>query len=311
MKNRKITVFLSFIGLNHGFRMFTHSTLPIFIHQQKTSLKAFLPDNFDTALYDFQLQASSTLSHDLASASLISSTILLGAGILSSLSPCSLGLLPISVSYLTAAKEANPSVSIVKITDREEAEQSTAIQSESRTIFYILGTLIAFAGLGASSAAVGSLLGSSLQGYGFIKDFFLAALYIIMGLSLAEVLPINFAQLIKTDSLTKNSGEYSEGVQAALLGASSALVGSSCTTPVLSSVLALIASYGNVGNGAILLVFYGLGYSVPLLTAKYVLREISFSKLGGQLQWINQFFASLLLVYGGYLAVNFLFSLIE
>ena len=50
-----------------------------------------------------------------------------------------------------------------------------------------------------------------------------------------------------------------------LLGGSSALVASPCATPVLTSILAYVAGSSDPSLGVVLLLFYTLGYSTPLL----------------------------------------------
>lgn len=303
-----LIVFAGVLTAGVAFRKSSWSATSISKSPTKTSL---LPNEIDLTLYDMQLQFSSILSRDLGTLSPLSVAVLGAAGTLSAMSPCSLGLLPISVSYLSKSNPSGLSDTAVSVSLQDKERTPTVPASDMKTVSYVLGVLAAFAGLGATSSVIGTLLGSSLDGYGYVKDLFIASLYIIMGLSLSEVVPINFSQLIKTEALTKSAGQYSEGVQAFAFGASSALVGSSCTTPVLSSVLALIAAKGDPSLGAVFLVVYGLGFTVPLLSAKYIAREVSFSQLGGRLQWINQFFASALLMYGGYLGSNLLFSLAE
>merc|ERR1711974_11315 len=64
---------------------------------------------------------------------------------------------------------------------------------------------------------------------------------------------------------SKTDGEQGSLFRTFLLGGSSALVASPCATPVLTSILAFVASSSNPFLGGFLLLFYTLGYSTPLL----------------------------------------------
>jgi cytochrome c-type biogenesis protein len=257
-------------------------------------------NELDLAFYDFQLRVSSELSRDLSTVSVLSSALLLGAGLLSALSPCSLALLPLSLSFITKGDSS------VQVEVDRSLQQS---KSNRKVLFFVGGSLAAFTFFGFLSSSVGSVLNSSLEGYGYIKDFSLAALYIIMGLSLLEIVPINFSEILNLESVKNNSKSLSDSFQAFVFGGLSALVGSSCTTPVLSSILALIASNGDLATGSTFLLLYGIGYMLPLLALRYLVQGASVARWGENFQWINEFFACLLLGYGGYLTSNLLFSL--
>lgn len=88
-----------------------------------------------------------------------------------------------------------------------------------------------------------------------------------------------------------------------LLGGSSALIASPCATPVLTSILAFVATAQNAGLGAVLLLGYTLGYSTPLLwiagsggQALAQLRDDS--RYGTVSQWVTPLTAGILLWYG-------------
>ena len=104
------------------------------------NLKSWLSSDFDlsVAIYDSQLLFSTAVSHELSSPSVASFIILYLAGMLTSLSPCSIGMLPITLSYLSSSDKGNLA---------------------SRTIFYAIGLASAFAGLGLSAALAGQLFG--------------------------------------------------------------------------------------------------------------------------------------------------------
>lgn len=266
-----------------------------------SSLRAFplLPTDF--GMEDIIYQAQSTASK-LASASIMSSTqsstsisslaVLYFAGLLTSFSPCSLGLLPLTVSYISNAAG--------------ERDDKTVFLP---TLFFALGLASVFCGLGLSVALLGGVFGSSssLGGDG-IGSIILALLSsgvsFAMGLQLLELvnLPLpsleigGFAnvdgdltsncsdgvcsritydengQIIETKNdsstvspLSNNSGSISSLFRTFLLGGSSALVASPCATPVLTSILGFVAASRDPALGTVLLLTYTVGYSTPLL----------------------------------------------
>ena len=92
-----------------------------------------------------------------------------------------------------------------------------------------------------------------------------------------------------------------------LLGGSSALVASPCATPVLTSILAFVANSSNPILGALLLFFYTVGYSTPLLITAATGGQalVKIQQLGGKdnlygkiAPWVTPFTAGILLWYG-------------
>jgi len=207
--------------------------------------------------------------------SIKSLAILYTAGLWTSFSPCSLGLLPITVSYITNA--AN-----------ERQDKNTVLP----TVAFATGLALVFTALGVSASALGGVFGSS-NGSGNadpITSLLLAAISslvsVVMGLQLLELIRIPLPSLdgkwrntatsafeskdskskslfdedggLVVDNLQSNqngsdkndistheegiSDEIASLIRTCLLGGTSALVASPCATPVLASLLAYLAS---------------------------------------------------------------------
>ncbi|KAL3795511.1 hypothetical protein ACHAWO_007305 [Cyclotella atomus] len=255
-----------------------------------------IPSGLEDIIFNTQ-NAASTLANTVINgdASTVKSLPLLyTAGLWTSFSPCSLGLLPITVSYITAA--AN-----------ERRDKNTTFP----TMAFALGLALVFTALGVSASMFGGVFGNSGDA---LSSLLLAAVgslvSVLMGLQLLELIEIPLPSLDlglrssvlengkQSDSLfdanggvilqnlsssqvqdtgsedlidTESTDEFSLLLRTFLLGGTSALVASPCATPVLASLLAYLAlaststSENEVVKGAVWMLAYTLGYSTPLL----------------------------------------------
>ncbi|KAL7532877.1 hypothetical protein ACHAWF_004271 [Thalassiosira exigua] len=264
----------------------------------------FNAQNAGSSLANTVISSGSTSASSLESVK--SLLVLYAAGLVTSFSPCSLGLLPITVSYITNA--AN-----------ERKDNSTILP----TLAFAAGLALVFTALGVSASALGGVFGSSNGGGGGgeggdpLASLLLAAISslvsVLMGLQLLELIRIPLPSLdfkwrqaaafdsqgsangslfddnggLILDNLQSNdagnsgsvenderSDEIGALIRTCLLGGTSALVASPCATPVLASILAYLAqvssdasSSGDLLKGASWMLSYTLGYSTPLLAA--------------------------------------------
>lgn len=283
--------------------------------------------------------AASTLANTVINgdASNLKSILLLyTAGVWTSFSPCSLGLLPITVSYITTA--AN-----------ERSDKNTLLP----TLAFALGLALVFTALGVSASMLGGVFGGG--GEDTLSSLLLAAvsslISVLMGLQLLELIEIPLPSLdfrfrsavlgtgkqsdslfdanggLKIENLSSNlekvdSTELSESTddftvlfRTFLLGGTSALVASPCATPVLASLLAYLAvasssiSSGNeLARGVAWMLAYTIGYSTPLLlagaTGGQALVNMQNMKTGGTNfksilgQWVTPLTGGVLIVFG-------------
>jgi cytochrome c-type biogenesis protein len=93
---------------------------------------------------------------------------------------------------------------------------------------------------------------------------FVSVVAILMGLNLLEALPFQLPDFGGMDWIPK---DLPNGARSYLLGVTFGLVASPCSTPVLASLLAWVASTGNIWLGAALLLAYTAGYVAPLILA--------------------------------------------
>lgn len=232
-----------------------------------SALKAI---NFDEILYNAQSAASDLASLSLEDPSNLFSSmpIMYGAGLLTSFSPCVWGLLPLTMSYISQAA------------GEREDQQATL-----PTLAFAGGLAAVFCTLGVAVATLGGVFGGTVGNSVFLP-ILSNGICFAMGLQLLGFVQLQLPSFgsTETPSVGSNSDEpilldgsgqilnskETEKKQASLfrtflLGGSSALVASPCATPVLTSILAYVASAQNAAIGAFLLLGYTLGYSTPLL----------------------------------------------
>eukprot|EP00560_Eucampia_antarctica_P008261 CAMPEP_0197824152 /NCGR_PEP_ID=MMETSP1437-20131217/1459_1 /TAXON_ID=49252 ORGANISM="Eucampia antarctica, Strain CCMP1452" /NCGR_SAMPLE_ID=MMETSP1437 /ASSEMBLY_ACC=CAM_ASM_001096 /LENGTH=295 /DNA_ID=CAMNT_0043423685 /DNA_START=213 /DNA_END=1100 /DNA_ORIENTATION=+ len=215
--------------------------------------------NIEDLLFAAQTTASdmaSSVTSTSGGGGLGSLGVLYVAGLFTSFSPCSLGLLPLTMSYISSATG--------------EREDKTALLP---TIAYAAGLSSVFCGLGLSVALVGkSVFGSSGGGASY-GTAVASSVAILMGCQLLNFLSLPLPS-IELDIPGGNDDDDNKSssnklLEIFLLGGSSALVASPCATPVLTTLLAYVAasdtSNNNVTFGALLLLFYTFGYTTPLL----------------------------------------------
>ncbi len=198
------------------------------------------------------------------------------AGVMTSFTPCVYPLIPIVVSFIGAQAELSLSKRVLL------------------TLVYILGTSLVYSILGAAAALSGSLFG--LTQNSFWTNLIVGIICLVFSLSLFGVFSINI-QLTKFVSPTLFKG-YIGGF---ILGATSGLVFSPCTTPVLGSILTLVATKQSVIYGVILLFVFALGLSTTIFLAGIFSSVLT--KLPKSGKWnlvIEKLFATILLLVSFY-----------
>ena len=169
------------------------------------------------------------------------------SGLLTSLGPCSLSLLPITVAYLAGFHE-----------------NQSPLQ---KSISFCSGIVLALVILGMLSGLIGSI-------YGQVPSFFpslVAIIAILMGLNLIGLIKLPLPQGPDPNSWQNKVPRPLAPVAA---GLAFGLAASPCTTPVLAVLLAWIAQNGNPLTGIALLGFFGIGQITPLFLAGSVAASV-------------------------------------
>ncbi len=199
-------------------------------------------ETLQTQLYELEHFANTLVGDQLAHLTPASVGIIFVAGLLTSLTPCMLSMLPITIGYIGGY------------------ETQTRLQAAAQSTWFALGLATTLAGLGIVAAVVGKIYGQ----IGLGLPILVSAIAILMGLNLLEALPLRLPSFGGLEWISK---DLPPGVRAYLIGLTFGLVASPCSTPVLASILAWISATKDPVLGSVLLLSYTVGYAAPLVLA--------------------------------------------
>ena len=198
-------------------------------------------------LSDLANTSEQLLNQGLTNPNYLTLILIFAGGILTSLGPCSLSLLPITLAYLAGFKnETSP------------AKKSLAFSS---------GIVLSLVLLGSISGVLGKVYGQVPS----LIPTLVALLAILMGLNLLGLLKIPLPPGPDPELLRKKVPKALGPISA---GLAFGLASSPCSTPVLAVLLGWIAQSKSPLIGIIFLACFGAGQVLPLLLAGTVAASI-------------------------------------
>jgi cytochrome c-type biogenesis protein len=179
----------------------------------------------------------------LQSISFLSYVLVFTGGIVTSIGPCNVAMIPLVIGFVGGSgKQTRP-------------------RSFALSLTFVTGLAITFMILGIVASLVGGLIGGSSRLWYYLVAFVCLLIGLQMLGALNLQLPTWFGGLREKVGL--------KGIPGALaLGLVSGLVASQCATPVLAAILTYVMAQGGaLVYGATLLFVYALGRGVPILLA--------------------------------------------
>ncbi|BAB74821.1 cytochrome c biogenesis protein CcdA [Anabaena sp. FACHB-709] len=231
-------------------------------------------ETLQTQIYQLEKFANTLVSYQLTHLSLLSIGIIFAAGLLTSLTPCMLSMLPITIGYIGGY------------------EAKSRWQAAAQSTWFALGLATTLAGLGVAAAMVGKVYGQ----IGIGLPIIVSIIAILMGLNLLEALPLQLPSFGDTNWISQ---DLPPGVRSYGIGLTFGLVASPCSTPVLASLLGWVANTQDLILGAVLLISYTAGYVTPLILAGTFTASIKkLLELRRWSGWINPVSGALLVGFG-------------
>lgn len=164
-------------------------------------------------------------------------------GVLASISPCSLAMLPLIIGYVGGYSKETPFRTFLQLS------------------CFIFGTAIVFTIIGVVCAITGSVFASRMGGY---FTLLIASLLLVMGLKLLDLLDFETPTIIRAMPTNSSNSIF---LYPTLLGITFALAGTPCSTPILAGIMAFAAIGKKLGLAILMLFLFALGQGVILILA--------------------------------------------
>lgn len=162
-------------------------------------------------------------------------------GILASISPCSLSMIPLIVGYVGGYSK------------------NSTLKTFLQLCCFVIGTSIVFTVIGIICALTGNVFASTFGGY---FTLLISSLIMVMGLKLLGILDFEIPTIIK--AMPQNTTR-SIFVYPVLLGITFALAGTPCSTPILAGIMAFAAMGKNIVLAILMLFLFSLGQGLILI----------------------------------------------
>lgn len=164
-------------------------------------------------------------------------------GVVASISPCSLAMLPVVIGYIGGY--ANQPLS----------------KTVAQLFSFIIGTAIVFSTIGIICALTGKVFVSIAGNYFML---IIAAILMIMGLNLIGILDMQIPSLINKIPQSKGNSIF---LYPMLLGATFAIAGTPCSTPILAGIMSVASVSSNIIIAISMLFLFSIGQGIILVIA--------------------------------------------
>lgn len=173
-------------------------------------------------------------------------------GLISSVSPCSLSMLPLIIGYIGGYSEEKPAKTLLQM------------------LVFVAGSGIVFAIIGGICAMTGRLFVGNPY-----FTLIVASIILIMGLKILEVIDFDMPVIIK--EIPKNNLN-SEFLYPLILGAVFALIGTPCSTPILAGIMGFASISAKISQAVIMLFLFSIGQGLILILAGVLTSKLKAGK---------------------------------
>jgi cytochrome c-type biogenesis protein len=178
----------------------------------------------------------------IENASLLAFAIVFLGGVLTSIGPCNVAMIPLVIGYVGGSRDLPRARAFVL------------------SLTFAIGLALTFMLLGVAAALIGGFIGTSTTWWYYLVAFVCFVIGLNM-LGLIHIEPPMWLGGLREKITLK-------GIPGALaLGLVSGLVASQCATPVLAAILTYVMAKGALVYGAGLLFAYALGRGAPIILA--------------------------------------------
>ena len=175
-------------------------------------------------------------------------------GLVASLSPCSIAIIPLIMGYVLGFSNQGVAKTFLQL------------------VFFILGSSVVFSIIGIICALAGKVF-ISIGGAYFM--LFIASFVMVMGLKLLNVLDFEFPVFIK--QIPKNEGNNLL-LYPFIVGVFFSLAGTPCSTPILMAIMSFAALANKIFLAVLMLFLFAIGQSVIILLVGVGLSKVKSMK---------------------------------
>ena len=162
-------------------------------------------------------------------------------GIIASISPCSLSMLPLIIGYIGGFSESKPLKTLLQM------------------IMFVLGTSIVFSIIGGICAFTGKVFVGNPYFALIIASFIM-----VMGLKIVGLLEFELPAVLNKMPQNNVNNDY---IYPVILGVAFALIGTPCSTPILASIMAFASISAKISQAIIMLFLFSLGQGLIFILA--------------------------------------------
>jgi len=164
-------------------------------------------------------------------------------GVVSSLSPCTLGILPIIIGYVAGYSNKSGVKTFIQMT------------------FFILGMALVLTSLGLICAIGGKIL---INRYAAIFGLIVNGIIFLMGLNLLGILDFQMPVFVKQMPQNNNNDLI---LYPLIIGAVFALASTPCSTPILAGIMGFASLSANLVMAGLMLFLFALGQGLVIVFA--------------------------------------------